>query len=91
VRVAIPTATPAARDRNENIRPDVDSRCFVCGRPAETLWIRTAQGTQAVTADEAVPADADSGWWPIGSECARKLGKAYVFTTEEMTNRRESA
>lgn len=49
--------------------------CCLCGRPTsrqgKVLHVRTILGAEIVHPDADV--DDDSGWFPVGSDCARKL------------------
>lgn len=72
-------------DENIERYGDDVNTCFICGKPtAKNLYIHFS------TAGFIVPADIDEteldfrnlesqGCFPVGSECAKKIGKIFVF------------
>jgi len=61
-------------------------KCFLCGRTllrktgiASILDIHLSTGGGLIPVDQADGSDDDQGWFPIGTECAKKLPAAYVM------------
>lgn len=66
-------------DRFDHERADrCEHPCAVCGRntrPATAWAVRTAYGSIIIDPDD--PRTDDSGWFPVGSECAKLIPAAY--------------
>lgn len=55
--------------------------CAICGRDLRPgirrYFVRTAYGSEIVDPTATLPAGADSGWFPLGSECAKHVPGPY--------------
>lgn len=75
-------ADPETRERNArraSSSSDVADLCFTCGRPltekalASAHWVHlSTRGELIHVTDHDVPEEDDQGWFPLGSECAKK-------------------
>lgn len=70
-----------------DLEPDQDP-CIYCGRPvrlnATTQWIHLVNGgDQLAKPGATVEPMGDCGLFPVGPECAKKAGKAYLHSLPE--------
>lgn len=74
----------ATRERNLNTYGDTENSCICCGKPTDAkLFINTIEGPDAVFShiteqDMAAHGKYTQGWFPVGSDCAKKFPKGYV-------------
>jgi hypothetical protein len=67
-------------DDNVERHGEFSNTCFLCGKPtAEKLHVHyTTDGMLIDTTDDSEETNSQ-GFFPIGSECAKKLPKKFVF------------
>lgn len=83
------------QDRNSNIQPHVEERCYICQRPlGKNPWMihhdvfgglySKAEEAGLEAAGENVYDDEHSqGYWSIGSSCAKKIPAEYRVKIKE--------
>lgn len=77
IPVPAPFSSDAYRSRTAGGSRTTGYECCLCGRATsrkgKVLHVRTAYGAEIIHPDAEVDDSADSGWFPVGSDCARRL------------------
>lgn len=82
-------ATREANRQRSFRQADVADECFLCSRPLTENAVANGKMVHLLTDGTFAPADVafgpwdddadlDQGWFPIGSECAKRLPKGYA-------------
>lgn len=67
-------------DDNIDRYGDNSNTCFLCGkRTAEKLFVHYTNMGELVNERDELMVPESQGFFPIGSECAKKLPKSFVF------------
>lgn len=71
------------KERNEKRYGITSKTCVCCGKPtAEKLWIHATTAWVAVNEPDQDKVSDSQGAFPIGSECAKKFPKEFIFKSE---------
>lgn len=75
--------SPKKEEYIEKFGDHADS-CICCGKPTvEKRWIHAITDWLAVDVDDSdlLPSGRSQGYFPVGSECAKKFPKSFIFET----------